>query len=149
MMIDLPAPVSPVKMISPGSKSSSSWSMMAKFWMRSSVSMLPRQLDARQAGVDDRGGDEQENALEDQPEKAEGNQVENDDRQRRPAPPPRQSVMKERAGAVLAGGQAHRFGDDDPHRGGGEENDDEAEEAGDAADQAHQQAGKERTGWRR
>ncbi len=53
------------------------------------------------------------------------------------------TVMKERAGAVPAGGKAHRFGDHDPDRGGGEEDDDEAEEAGDAADHPHQQAGKE------
>ena len=66
MMMDLPAPVSPVKTTSPGSKSSSRWSMMAKSWMRSSLSMLSRQLDARKTGVDDRGGDEQENAQEDQ-----------------------------------------------------------------------------------
>jgi hypothetical protein len=39
MMMDLPAPVSPVKMISPDSNPSSSLSMMAKFSMRSSVSM--------------------------------------------------------------------------------------------------------------
>ncbi len=104
--------------------------------------MLSRELDARQAGIDDRGGDEQENALEDQAVEAEGDQVENDDRQRTQHHR-RGNGDEERAGAVPAGGIAHRFGDHDAHRGGGEENDDEGEKSGDAADDPHQQAGKE------
>ena len=39
IMIDFPAPVSPVKVISPGLKDNSRWSMMAKFSIRNSTSI--------------------------------------------------------------------------------------------------------------
>jgi hypothetical protein len=38
MMIDFPAPVSPERMVSPGGNEIVTWSMMAKFFMCSSVS---------------------------------------------------------------------------------------------------------------
>ncbi len=104
--------------------------------------MLSRQLDARKAGVDDRGGDEQENTLEDQAEKVEWKQVEEDDR-KGAQHDCHDDRDEERAGAVFAGDEAHRFGNDHADRGGGKEDDDEGENAGNAADQTDQQAGKE------
>ncbi len=46
-MMDFPAPVSPVRTFSPGSRRTASRSMTAKFSMRSSISMVPDDRPAR------------------------------------------------------------------------------------------------------
>src|SRR6185503_9431899 len=71
-IMDLPAPVSPVRMMRPEPKRRSSLSMIAKFWMWSSVSIgyrLSEQLDSRKSGIDDGSNDYEIDHLKDDPEK--------------------------------------------------------------------------------
>src|SRR5258706_10440862 len=67
-MMDLPAPVSPVRMIKPEPKRKSSLSIIAKFWMWSSVSIsyrLSEQLNSRKSGIYNRGNDHEIDYLKD------------------------------------------------------------------------------------
>src|SRR5215207_8992625 len=71
-MMDLPAPVSPVRMIRPGPNRRSSLSIMAKFCMWSSVSIgfrLSEQLDSRKSGIYNRSSQDEIDYLKENTEK--------------------------------------------------------------------------------
>src|SRR5688572_11180619 len=83
-MMDLPAPVSPVRMIRPGPNRRSSLSIMAKFCMWSSVSIgfrLSEQLDSRKSGIYNRGSEDKIDHLKENTEKITSKYLDQNDRQ--------------------------------------------------------------------
>src|SRR5688500_3233682 len=84
-MIDLPAPVSPVRMIRPGPNRRSSLSIIAKFCMWSSVSIgfrLSEQLDSRKSSIYNRSSKDEVDHLKEDTEKVASKYLNQNDRQR-------------------------------------------------------------------